>query len=308
MAEKSENGAKDYLFSAAGRDAIHDEINKYLNSTTRVLLPNEERLIKRVAHGYNILVTTVAIIIGSGVIIGGLKYISTKITGEVKQEVISGLKKDMDKITQEIATFSESFNETKNRLTLDGRYFSDQQKEINTKMKEVVSSGKRLDETQNTADAKITDVEKLILKLDRYNKLSEKFENLFKILDKTQIGQLMIENNPDKNQYIFRVGVLQVLWGSGKTRAENEWTEVPFVRPFADSKRVFVSVSSDWPEGAGDGEADEKAFVQTSDITKDRFKCKLIRRRLLAHEIQKKAPFKFLAIGQIDEKVSESTR
>lgn len=310
MAEKSENGAKDYLFSAAERDAIHDEVNKYLNSTTRELLPNEERLIKRVAHGYNILVTTVAIILGSGVIIAALTYIGTTIKNRVAQGVEKVLKQEIEsrvnKIKQEIETFSNSFDETKNKLKVNDMYFSDKQKEINTKMNEVVSSGQKLDETKNKAATQINKVEELMLNMERYDKLGKDYKNLFEILDKTKGGQFLIEAKADRQQYIFRVGVLQVLWGLGRTRADNEWTDIRFARSFADPERVFVSVSSNWRGDRGDGEADEKAFVQTGDITQYGFKCKLIRRRLLAHEIQKGVAFKFLAIGQIDAEASQS--
>ena len=294
---------------------LKNEIVSFLN-TNRELLPNEERIIKKVAKQYNIFNTILVSVVALAA--GGLisffsynfdKYIENfrteqKLDSQAKnlkteqetskaietgiEKALSDSKKKMDDYKDyalgSMANLSKNTTDISNDLLMNvGR--------VETSKNKVDKLNDELDKQKKRAEDSITQLGSLTNAIQKQDSLAKKYDWLFDMLENRNASQLKVESN--ENQNYFHIGELLVVWG--KRRMKNsDWEKVEFPQKFASDKNLGITVI---PEQSN---TKNPPYPIVRKLSRDGVEVRLTRRN--SKNFKKKyiaeyKPFYYIAIG-----------
>ena len=307
------------------QQVVVNAVKGYLDSD-RDLAPKEETLIKNTAKRYNWFISVLACaMFGTIAALAWTTYKNIENNAKMEfNDIIIDTNtrfeqeiKKANKKVKEVTDYAEGKTKDYKEYTdkaIDGarstidKLFSElvkSHKDVQVESGQIKMTKKRTQKTMNELERTLDDVDKLLdiaeevkAKLDKTTKnlnhkaeLVEKYDGLFKTLEKGN-DQLTFGSSKNKNQHYFQIGELLFVWGKEKIN-KNGTTVVEIEdRRFSSKDEMTVSVTG------YDFKGQEKGYPYVKEITPNSFICRFVKGWLDKTDYLEEKEFYYMALGK----------
>jgi len=301
------------------KEMVQGEIINFLNSSKRELLPNEERVIKKIAQKYNFfntIFTIIAVLAGLGLItfttnvlqekaklaaekdLEALKKVAQKDLKEIKKEAVEEVKTTLEEARNETNDYKKYARDLLMRLYKSSGEAETLSDKIKMEINKINDIESKVELKTTEAKAKITDLDETLRAISKKEKILKDKKWIFDMLKDPSVNQLKIHKKEDEEQYSFNFGELLLVWGKGRTKPRDGWTDIHFNQNFDNKNEMAICVI------ANGRDKEKAAYPVVRRVTEDMIEFRFVRKKsgVKGYHDVNNVDYSYIAMGRVGMK------